>query len=56
MSTAALVFKLYFCAEKLLTRFTIYKSTQMEIKGIKNLLIDFGGVLIDLDRDRCIGN
>ena len=25
-------------------------------KGIKNLLIDFGGVLIDLDRPRCIEN
>lgn len=25
-------------------------------KGIKNLLIDFGGVLIDLDRQRCIDN
>lgn len=28
----------------------------MESKGIKNLLIDFGGVLINLDRQRCIGN
>lgn len=28
----------------------------MENKGIKNLLIDFGGVLIDLDRERCIHN
>ncbi|NCC10480.1 MAG: HAD family phosphatase [Bacteroidia bacterium] len=26
----------------------------MRSKGIKNLLIDFGGVLIDLDRQRCI--
>lgn len=25
-------------------------------KGIKNFLIDFGGVLIDLDRERCIHN
>lgn len=28
----------------------------MKKKGIKNLLIDFGGVLIDLDRPRCIEN
>ncbi len=28
----------------------------MEKKQIKNLLIDFGGVLIDLDRERCIEN
>lgn len=28
----------------------------MESGGIKNLLIDFGGVLIDLDRHRCIEN
>ena len=28
----------------------------MRQKGIKNLLIDFGGVLIDLDRQRCIDN
>lgn len=28
----------------------------MKNKGIKNLLIDFGGVLIDLDRERCIHN
>ena len=28
----------------------------MENKGIKNLLIDFGGVLINLDRERCIEN
>ncbi len=28
----------------------------MEKKTIKNLLIDFGGVLIDLDRARCIEN
>ncbi len=28
----------------------------MEKKTIKNLLIDFGGVLIDLDRTRCIEN
>ena len=26
----------------------------MKRKGIKNLIIDFGGVLIDLDRQRCI--
>ena len=26
----------------------------MKRKGIKNLIIDFGGVLIDLDKDRCI--
>ena len=28
----------------------------MKAKGIKNLLIDFGGVLINLDRQRCIEN
>lgn len=28
----------------------------MEIDNIKNLIIDFGGVLIDLDRERCIEN
>lgn len=28
----------------------------MKKKGIKNLLIDFGGVLINLDRQRCIEN
>ena len=28
----------------------------MKRKGIKNLLIDFGGVLINLDRPRCIEN
>lgn len=28
----------------------------MKNKGIKNLLIDFGGVLIDLDRTHCIEN
>ena len=28
----------------------------MKTKGIKNLLIDFGGVLIDLNRQRCIDN
>lgn len=28
----------------------------MRRKGIKNLIIDFGGVLIDLDRQRCIEN
>lgn len=28
----------------------------MKEKGIKNLLVDFGGVLIDLDRQRCIEN
>lgn len=28
----------------------------MKNKGIKNLLIDFGGVLINLDRPRCIEN
>lgn len=28
----------------------------MKRKGIKNLIIDFGGVLIDLDRSRCIEN
>lgn len=28
----------------------------MKEKGIKNLIIDFGGVLIDLDRQRCIEN
>ena len=28
----------------------------MRTKGIKNLLIDFGGVLIDLNRQRCIDN
>lgn len=28
----------------------------MKSRGIKNLLIDFGGVLINLDRQRCIDN
>nr|WP_320060009.1 HAD family phosphatase [uncultured Bacteroides sp.] len=28
----------------------------MKREGIKNLIIDFGGVLIDLDRQRCIDN
>lgn len=28
----------------------------MKRKGIKNLIIDFGGVLIDLNRQRCIDN
>lgn len=28
----------------------------MKRKGIKNLIIDFGGVLIDLERQRCIEN
>ena len=28
----------------------------MKIEGIKNLLIDFGGVLVNLDRERCISN
>ena len=28
----------------------------MKSKGIKNLLIDLGGVLINLDRERCIEN
>lgn len=28
----------------------------MKSKGIKNLIIDFGGVLIDLDRRRCIAH
>lgn len=28
----------------------------MKNKGIKNLLVDFGGVLINLDRERCIDN
>ena len=28
----------------------------MERTGIKNLIIDFGGVLIDLDRQRCLDN
>lgn len=28
----------------------------MKGKGIKNLLVDFGGVLINLDRQRCIDN
>ena len=28
----------------------------MKSKGIKNLLIDLGGVLINLDRQRCIEN
>lgn len=28
----------------------------MKEKGIKNLLVDFGGVLINLDRQRCIDN
>ena len=26
----------------------------MKSKGIKNLLIDLGGVLVNLDRQRCI--
>ena len=26
----------------------------MKRRGIKNLIIDFGGVLIDLDRQRCL--
>ena len=28
----------------------------MKSKGIKNLLIDLGGVLINLDRQRCMEN
>lgn len=28
----------------------------MKRKGIKNLIFDFGGVLINLDRQRCIEN
>ena len=28
----------------------------MKRKGIKNLIVDFGGVLIDLDRQRCLEN
>ena len=28
----------------------------MKRKGIKNLIIDFGGVLIDLDRQLCLEN
>ncbi|MBP1613387.1 MAG: yihX [Bacteroidetes bacterium] len=28
----------------------------MKREGIKNLIIDFGGVLIDLDRQRCVDN
>lgn len=28
----------------------------MKEKGIKNLIVDFGGVLIDLDRQRCLEN
>ncbi|MGP1622201.1 HAD family hydrolase [Bacteroides heparinolyticus] len=28
----------------------------MRKRGVKNLIIDFGGVLIDLDRQRCIEN
>ena len=28
----------------------------MKNKGIKNLLIDLGGVLINLDRQRCMEN
>lgn len=28
----------------------------MQIKGIKNIIFDFGGVLINLDRQRCINN
>ncbi|EJX10369.1 haloacid dehalogenase-like hydrolase, partial [gut metagenome] len=27
---------------------------EMKYQGIKNLIIDFGGVLIDLDRQRCV--
>ncbi|KAA6322836.1 HAD family phosphatase [termite gut metagenome] len=29
---------------------------RMEISGIKNLLIDFGGVLVNLDRQACLNN
>lgn len=29
-------------------------STEIPIEGVKNLLIDFGGVLIDLDKERCL--
>lgn len=29
---------------------------EMKRKGIKNLIFDFGGVLINLDRQRCIEN
>ena len=32
------------------------KEKEMKSKGIKNLLIDLGGVLINLDRQRCIEN
>ncbi|KAA6308181.1 HAD family phosphatase, partial [termite gut metagenome] len=28
----------------------------MKISGIKNLLIDFGGVLVNLDRQACLNN
>ena len=28
----------------------------MKSKGIKNLLIDLGGVLVNLDRQRCVEN
>lgn len=28
----------------------------MKRKGIKNLIFDFGGVLINLDRQRCVEN
>ena len=32
------------------------KNERMKGKGIKNLIVDFGGVLIDLDRQRCLEN
>lgn len=32
------------------------KNRVMKRKGIKNLIVDFGGVLIDLDRQRCLEN
>lgn len=31
-------------------------TDKLYMKGIKNLIFDFGGVLIDLDRERCIRN
>ncbi len=34
----------------------IHKKKEMKNKGIKNLLIDLGGVLINLDRQRCMEN
>lgn len=29
-------------------------NERKEMKAIKNLILDYGGVLIDLDRQRCV--